>query len=138
MFRNPVRLRYRRCGWRDGPPSITAFAIQRYYLAKRQYITVTGKPGGVISRLVSARNKWLLYAVAVLFFLIVVVFYAVILVGATTRVWGSDNTLTLEQLGRRDAPTPGRQGDQRAVSHQAGGRNGDSGAGPRGVAHRCR
>ncbi|MEO7242809.1 MAG: iron ABC transporter permease [Variovorax sp.] len=79
-------------------PSITAFAVQRYYLAKRQYITVTGKPTGSTSRLVSKRTKWLLYAVAVLFFLVVAVFYAVILIGATTRVWGSDNTLTLEHF----------------------------------------
>ena len=79
-------------------PSVTAFAVQRYYLAKRQYITVTGKPAGAASRLVGAGTKWSLYAVAVLFFLVVAVFYAVILVGATTRVWGSDNTLTLEHF----------------------------------------
>ncbi len=79
-------------------PSVTAFAVQRYYLAKRQYITVTGKPGDATSRLVSAGTKWSLYAVAVLFFLVVAGFYAVILAGATTRVWGSDNTPTLEHF----------------------------------------
>ncbi len=79
-------------------PSITAFAIQRYYLAKRQYITVTGKPSGSTSRLVSARTKWLLYAVALLFFLVVAVFYAVILIGATTRVWGTDYTPTWQHF----------------------------------------
>ncbi len=79
-------------------PSITAFAIQRYYLSRRQYITVTGKPAGAASRLVGTRTKWLLYAVALLFFLVVATFYAVILIGATTRVWGSDYTPTLQHF----------------------------------------
>jgi iron(III) transport system permease protein len=76
-------------------PSITAFAVQRYYLSRRQYITVTGKPSTATSRLVDKRTQWLLFVVALLFFLVVAVFYAVILMGAITRVWGTDYTPTL-------------------------------------------
>lgn len=76
-------------------PSMTAFAIQRYYLSKRQYITVTGKPTASTSKIVSQPVKWLLYAVLVLFALLVVAFYAVILVGAFTKVWGFNYTPTL-------------------------------------------
>mgnify|MGYP001244530969 CR=1 FL=1 len=79
-------------------PSLSAFAIQRYYLARRRYVTITGKPALATSRLVGARTKWLLYAGVLLFALVVAVFYAVIVVGATTRVWGTDYTPTLEHF----------------------------------------
>ncbi|WP_333825593.1 ABC transporter permease [Pinisolibacter sp.] len=76
-------------------PSLTAFAIQRWYLSKRQYITVTGKPTASSSKIVSTPVKWLLWALLVAFALLVAAFYAVILVGAFTRVWGFDYSPTL-------------------------------------------
>ena len=69
-------------------PSLTAFAIQRYYLAKRQYITVTGKPTASTSKIVSPAVQSLLYAIVLLFALLVTAFYTVILLGAFTKVWG--------------------------------------------------
>jgi iron(III) transport system permease protein len=79
-------------------PSITAFAIQRYYLSKRQYITVTGKPSTSTSKLVSDPVKWLLYGIVLLFALAVAAFYVVILLGAFTQVWGFDYTATLRHF----------------------------------------
>jgi iron(III) transport system permease protein len=76
-------------------PSITAFAIQRYYLAKRQYITVTGKPTASTSKIVTAPVKWLLYGLVVFFALMVAAFYAVILLGAFTKVWGFNYAPTI-------------------------------------------
>jgi len=76
-------------------PSMTAFAIQRYYLARRQYITVTGKPTASTSKIVSDPVKWLLYGVVIVFALLVAAFYAVILVGAFTKVWGFNYAPTL-------------------------------------------
>jgi iron(III) transport system permease protein len=76
-------------------PSLTAFAIQRYYLAKRQYITVTGKPTASTSKIVSPAMKWLLYGLVVGFAAFVAAFYAVILVGAFTKVWGFNYAPTL-------------------------------------------
>ena len=76
-------------------PSLSAFAIQRWYLSKRQYITVTGKPTASSSKIVSTPVKWLLWGVLVAFAGLVAAFYAVILVGAFTRVWGFDYTPTL-------------------------------------------
>src|SRR5690606_14312661 len=73
-------------------PSLTAFAIQRYYLGRRQYVTVTGKPSASASRIVSPAVKWTLYAFVLLFAAVVVLFYAVILIGAFSAVWGFDYT----------------------------------------------
>ncbi|MBN9250277.1 MAG: iron ABC transporter permease [Mesorhizobium sp.] len=79
-------------------PSMTAFAIQRYYLAKRQYITVTGKPTASTSKIVSEPAKWMLYAFVLLFALFVSAFYAVIFVGAFTKVWGFNYTPTADHF----------------------------------------
>src|SRR5690625_3200823 len=79
-------------------PSLTAFAIQRYWLARRQYVTVTGKPTASTSKLVSAPAKWTLYGVTSVFALLVAAFYAVILIGAFTKVWGFDYTATLQHF----------------------------------------
>jgi iron(III) transport system permease protein len=79
-------------------PSLTAFAIQRYYIGKRQYVTVTGKPTASTTKAVGPAAKWLLYAFVLFFGVVVVAFYAVILLGATTAVWGFDYTLTLRHF----------------------------------------
>lgn len=79
-------------------PSLTAFAIQRYYLAKRQYVTVTGKPTASTSKVVSTPVKWLLYSLLLLFAAMVVMFYLVILIGAVTKVWGFNYSLTLDHF----------------------------------------
>lgn len=79
-------------------PSLTAFAIQRYYLSKRQYVTVTGKPGASTSKIVSPAMKWALYSFVVLFAAIVVLFYSVIVVGAFTQVWGFNYTPSLDHF----------------------------------------
>jgi iron(III) transport system permease protein len=79
-------------------PSLTAFAIQRYYLSRRQYITVTGKPTASTSKIVSPSIKWLLFGLVVLFALLVAAFYAVIVVGAFTKVWGFNYAPTLSHF----------------------------------------
>ncbi len=79
-------------------PSLTAFAIQRYWISRRQYVTVTGKPSTSTSKLVSEPVKWILYGISVLFGILVAAFYLVILVGAFTRVWGFDYTMTLQHF----------------------------------------
>lgn len=79
-------------------PSMTAFAIQRYWLAKRNYVTVTGKPSSSTSKVVSPGAKWLLYALLLAFVALVVAFYTIILLGALTAVWGFDYTPTLRHF----------------------------------------
>ncbi len=79
-------------------PSLTAFAIQRYWVSRRQYVTVTGKPTASTSKLVTPFAKWTLFGIVASFALLVVAFYAVIVVGAFTRVWGFDYSFTLQHM----------------------------------------
>lgn len=79
-------------------PSITAFAFQRYYLQKRQYVTVTGKPTASSSKLVSRGARLALSAFVGCFAVMVALFYGTIAAGALTRVWGYDFSPTLDHF----------------------------------------
>ncbi len=79
-------------------PSITAFAIQRYYLEKRQYTTITGKPVASSSKLVSRGARKVLQSFVVAFALFVLLFYGTIFVGAMINVWGYDFSLTAKHF----------------------------------------
>ena len=79
-------------------PSLTAFAIQRYWVSRRQYVTVTGKPTSSTSKIVSPFAKWSLFSVTMAFGVLVIAFYAVIILGAFTRVWGFDYSLTMAHM----------------------------------------
>ena len=80
-------------------PSMTAYIIQKYWVSKRRYITVTGKPTSSTLKLVSPTVKWLLFAATMFVALFVILVYLTILWGAFANVWGSDNSLTLRHFG---------------------------------------
>ena len=79
-------------------PSLILYVLQKYWLAGKQYITVSGKPAGSRSGIVSPLMKWMLFGLCLLVSSIIIMFYAVILWGALARVWGSDSTLTLKHF----------------------------------------
>lgn len=79
-------------------PSLTAFLIQKYYVAKRHYTTVTGKPTQSSVSKVNPLVNWLLFVFCVLVSVAVLLFYGVIIFGAFAKVWGYDNTLSLRNF----------------------------------------
>jgi iron(III) transport system permease protein len=79
-------------------PSITAFFLQKYWVAKKQYVTITGKPTISTIKLVSPAVKWLLFGTVTFFALIIMMIYATIIWGAFANIWGSDNSLTLKHF----------------------------------------
>jgi iron(III) transport system permease protein len=80
-------------------PSVTAFLCQRYWVGRRRYVTVTGKPTRSSRKAVSPGARWALFAATALLALAVLAVYAVILVGAFSRTWGVDHTPTLRNFG---------------------------------------
>jgi iron(III) transport system permease protein len=80
-------------------PSLTAFFLQKYWVSKKQYVTITGKPTTSSIKLVSRPVMWILFAVIAFFALIIMMIYVTILWGAFANVWGSDNSLTLRHFG---------------------------------------
>lgn len=77
-------------------PTVLAFLLQRYFLSRKSYVTVTGKPSSAALVRVSPRAKWSLFGVVSLFSLAIIVLYAVVIFGSFTKLWGINNTLTLD------------------------------------------
>jgi iron(III) transport system permease protein len=79
-------------------PSLVAFIAQRYWLEKRSFIAVTGKPTGGRIQIESPFLRGVLLTLTTLVAAFVVLLYCTILFGALTRVWGADYSLTLEHF----------------------------------------
>lgn len=79
-------------------PSVAAFLVYRAIIGRRRYVTVTGKPGRSSLKATSPGATWTLFGVTLSVAALVVMFYAVILVGALARTWGVDNRPSLEAL----------------------------------------
>ena len=80
-------------------PSVLAFLLQRYWVSRKRYVTVTGKPTRAIIRAVSPGMQWVLFGLCMAVAAFVLLFYATILVGAFSRAWGADHSLTLRNFG---------------------------------------
>lgn len=79
-------------------PSITAFILQKYWVSKKSYVTVSGKPTRSTVKSVSGTMQWILFGFCVLVSIIVLVFYGIIFVGAFSQAWGFDYSFTLRNF----------------------------------------
>ncbi len=77
-------------------PTLTAFFIQKYWISKRSYVTVTGKPTGAMVKKVGWYIKIPIYTGCVGFTGIIFLFYGMIIYGSLQTLWGVDSTLTLK------------------------------------------
>jgi iron(III) transport system permease protein len=79
-------------------PSITAYVLQKYWVSRKQYVTITGKPTASSPKLVSPAVKWALFAACLFFVTLILLIYLTITWGAFARIWVKDNTPTLEHF----------------------------------------
>jgi iron(III) transport system permease protein len=79
-------------------PSLTAFLVQKYWVSRKQYITVTGKPTRSVIKSISPVMKWVLFGFCTFVGLIVLLFYAIIIVGAFSVAWGFNYSFTLKNF----------------------------------------
>lgn len=77
-------------------PTIGAFIFQRYWVSRKSYVTVTGKPSGGGLRSTEKSVKYPLLIVLSLLTLVILCSYGSILYGSFTKLWAVDNSLTLE------------------------------------------
>jgi len=77
-------------------PTLTAFFIQKYWVARKSYVTITGKPTGAAIRGVEWYIKLPAYTFCLLFTGIIFLFYGMVLYGSFQTLWGVDSTLTLK------------------------------------------
>lgn len=79
-------------------PTFAAYLIQRYWVSKKSFVTVTGKPTQKRRKLHEPYIVWPLFAVCALISLAILGLYGTVLAGAVFKTWGVDYTLTLEHF----------------------------------------
>ena len=77
-------------------PTLMIFVVQKYYVSRRSYITVTGKPSGVGLKSTEPHVKYPVLGLMIILSGGIVLMYGVVLFGSFTKIWGVDNTLTFQ------------------------------------------
>ena len=79
-------------------PSVSVYFLQKYWVARKKYVTITGKPTISSHKVISPTVKWILFGACMLVTSIILLIYITILWGAFANVWGYDNSLTLKHF----------------------------------------
>ena len=73
-------------------PTLTVFLLQRYYVSRRSYVSVTGKPTTGTIMVKEPVTRWVFITMTFLVLLLVLVLYLSILLGSFTTLWGINYT----------------------------------------------
>ena len=76
--------------------TLSAFLAQRFWLSGRNFATVSGKGDGGQHALLPSRVAMPVTTVVVIWSIFTLAIYAMILFGGFVKIWGLDNTLTLQ------------------------------------------
>ena len=79
-------------------PTITAFLVQRYWIGRNSYVTVTGKPSGRLIELVSRRGKAILIGIMSAISLFIIALYGTVVAGCFVKNWGIDYSFSTENI----------------------------------------
>jgi len=74
-------------------PTLAVFLLQRYYIGRRSYIAVTGKPTTGRIFVKEPAIRWTFISLTLLTLGLVLLLYGSILAGSFTKLWGIDNTI---------------------------------------------
>jgi len=77
-------------------PTLTAFLVQRTWVSKKSYVTVTGKPSANLTELTSKPVKYTLLTLMILIIAFLIGLYGTIVAGCFVKNWGIDYSFTLE------------------------------------------
>jgi len=78
--------------------TLSIFLIQRFWLGRRSYVTVTGKPSGARPRPLPRGLDYAASAVFLVWALLIVALYGSVFLGSVTKLWGFDYAFTLKHL----------------------------------------
>lgn len=76
-------------------PTLTAFMVQRFWVSRKSFVTVTGKPSTTLSDLTSKRVRDILSVITYLVIAFIMLLYLTIIAGAFVKNWGIDYSFTL-------------------------------------------
>ncbi len=77
-------------------PTLLIFLIQRYYVNRRTYISVTGKPAGNVILEKDPVIRWFFIILTYAIIAFILLLYATIVYGSFSAAWGVDFTPTLK------------------------------------------
>jgi len=75
-------------------PTLIAFILQKYWLAGKSFVTVTGKPTTSHQQSRDPRLVWPLFGFCALVSFVILLFYGTVLVGAFVKIWGINFSFT--------------------------------------------
>ena len=81
-------------------PAVTAYLLNKYWVNKKSFVTVTGKPTQARKMIDEAHIKWPLFIICMIFTAIILLFYGTVIYGSFVRTWGIDFSMTLDQYRR--------------------------------------
>jgi len=79
-------------------PSLTVFILQRYWVSRKSFVSVTGKPSGRPQVITNPVARWGLWALAMFFSLLILLIYGTVIYGAFVKLLGINYSLTLEHF----------------------------------------
>lgn len=79
-------------------PALALFCVNKLWVGRRSYITITGKETALPHYPISPWVKWTLYGLVMLISLFILLVYGTLLYGAFTKTWGYDWSFTLKNM----------------------------------------
>lgn len=84
--------------------TLSIFLVQRYWIGRRFYVTVTGKPSSAQHRPLPRALDYATSGVFLAWVVLIVALYGSVFIGSVTKLWGFDYALTLQHI-RALSPT---------------------------------
>ena len=78
-------------------PAVTAYLFNKYWVSKKSFVTVTGKPTQARKLIDEPHIKWPLFAFCMVVAAVILLFYGTVIFGSFVKTWGYDYSLTLDQ-----------------------------------------
>jgi len=90
--------------------TLSAFYVQRRWLGRKSYVTVTGKGDSGVHPPLPRRLGWLSYGAILPWIVLTVVIYCMIIFGGLVETWGRDHSFTLRHYAAAFSITSGEFG----------------------------
>ena len=78
-------------------PAVIAYLLNKYWVNKKSFVTVTGKPTQARKLINEPHIKWPLFVFCLIVSAIIILFYGTVIFASFVRTWGVDFSLTLDQ-----------------------------------------
>lgn len=81
-------------------PAVVAYLLNKYWVNRKSFVTVTGKPTQARRMIDDPGVKWPLFIFCMIIAGVVILLYGTVLVASFVKTWGYDFSLTLQQYER--------------------------------------